>query len=64
MESAFTAIYKNGILKPLSRINLKEKQKIVLKIISSKSIVQETKGMINGNTAYLKQIAESSEFKP
>lgn len=62
MENSFTAIYKDGILKPLSKLNFKEKEKLVLKVISSKSVVQTTKGMINGNAAYLKEVAESEDL--
>lgn len=62
MEKSFAAIYKNGIFEPLNKINLKEKQKIILKILPPESIVLKTKGMINGNAAYLKSIAESEEL--
>jgi len=62
MENSFAAIYKDGIIKPLSKINFKEKQKLVLKVISSKSLVQKTKGMINANAAHLKEVAESEEL--
>ncbi|NIA30396.1 MAG: DUF104 domain-containing protein, partial [Actinobacteria bacterium] len=56
METVFTAIYKNGILKPLSKVDFEENKQVVLKIIHSGSIVKNTKGMIKGKAQFLKQI--------
>jgi predicted DNA-binding antitoxin AbrB/MazE fold protein len=62
MSVSFNAIYKNGVFEPLTKIPLKEQQKVLLKIISPRSRVNETRGMIKGNEVYLKQIAESKEL--
>jgi predicted DNA-binding antitoxin AbrB/MazE fold protein len=62
MENRFSAIYENGTFIPLSKIDFKEKQKVDLKVIPSKSVVQTTKGLIKGNTQYLRDIAESKEL--
>lgn len=62
MSISFEAIYKNGVLVPLTKIYLNEHQKVLLKIVTPRSLVNETKGMIKGNVIYLKQIAESQEL--
>jgi predicted DNA-binding antitoxin AbrB/MazE fold protein len=62
MENSFSAIYKDGVLEPLSKIDLKEQQQVKLKVLSQKSIVQATKGMIKANAEYLQQVAESEEL--
>lgn len=63
METVFTAIYKNGILKPLSKVDIEENKQVVLKIIRSDSIVENTKGMIKGKAQFLKEVAESRELE-
>lgn len=62
MQKEITAVYENGILRPLTPLNLKEHEKVNLKITRKKSVVLATKGMIQGNSKYLKEIAESEEL--
>ncbi len=62
MQKEITAVYENGILRPLTPVNLNEHQKVTLKILKKKSVVIATKGMIRGNSSYLKEIAESEEL--
>lgn len=62
MAISVEAIYKDGVLEPLTKIHLKEQQKVLLKIVFPRSLVNETRGMIKGNAAYLQQIAESQEM--
>ncbi len=54
------AIYENGILRPLKKLNLKEKEEIELKIVSN--IVAKTKGIIKIDSKLAKEIAESNEL--
>jgi predicted DNA-binding antitoxin AbrB/MazE fold protein len=62
MKNEIIAVYENGILRPLTPLDLKENQKVNLKITKRKSIVLQTKGMVQGNPKYLKEIAESEEL--
>ncbi len=62
MKKDITAIYEKGILRPLTPVELKEHQQVTLKIKNKKSIVRTTKGMVQGNPKYIKEIAESAEL--
>ncbi|MFQ5752868.1 MAG: antitoxin family protein [bacterium] len=63
MKKEIIAVYENGILRPLTPLDLKENQKVNLKIVKKKSVVLATKGMIQGNHKYIKEIAESEELE-
>jgi len=54
------AIYENGVLKPLKKLNLKEKEEVELKIVPN--IVAKTKGIIKIDPKLAKEIAESNEL--
>ncbi|RMD99919.1 MAG: DUF104 domain-containing protein [Calditrichaeota bacterium] len=58
----FKAIFKKGLLKPLSDLPLNDNEEVVLKIVSPKSIVLESRAMICGKQRYLREIAENEEF--
>jgi len=54
------AIYEEGVLKPLDKLKLKEREEVELKIISS--TVGGTKGIIKISPGLAKEIAESEEL--
>jgi len=53
------AIYENGVLKPLGKLDLEEKEEIGIKIANT---VRSTKGIIKVKRKLAKEIAESDEL--
>ena len=53
------AIYGNGILRPLEKVDLREKEEIEIKIANA---VRMTKGIIKVSPKIAKEIAESDEL--
>ena len=54
------AIYENGILKPLGKIDLKEHQKVEIIVNPKESAVDRTKGMFTADPGLVKFIAEDA----
>jgi predicted DNA-binding antitoxin AbrB/MazE fold protein len=53
------AIYENGVLRPLEKLDLEEKREIEIKIPNA---VRKTKGIIKVKQKLAKEIAESDEL--
>lgn len=53
------AIYENGIIKPLEKLDLREKEEIEIEIANA---VRKTRGIIKVNPKIAKEIAESDEL--
>ncbi len=53
------AVYKNEVLKPLEKLNLREGEKVEIEISDA---VRRTKGIIKINHKLSKEIAESDEL--
>ena len=53
------AIYENGILRPLEKVDLREKEEIEIKIANA---VRRTEGIIKVSPKIAKEIAESDEL--
>lgn len=53
------AIYENGVLRPLEKLDLEEKKEIEIKISNA---VRKTKGIIKVRPKLAKEIAESDEL--
>jgi predicted DNA-binding antitoxin AbrB/MazE fold protein len=53
------AIYENGVLRPLEKLDLEEKREIEIKIPNA---VRKTKGIIKVKQKLAKEIAESGEL--
>jgi antitoxin YefM len=62
MPEVIMAIYEKGLLRPLEELPLEERQRVRLKIIRERSVVQETKAMFKAPPQILKEIAESEEL--
>jgi len=54
------AIYENGVLKPLRKLDLREKEEIEIEIVPSR--VNKTRGIIKVNSDLAIEIAESDEL--
>ena len=57
MEIVIEAIYEKGILKPLGKLNLKEGEKVKIKI--ERSIVEQTRGVLKNKN--MEKIIEEIE---
>ncbi len=59
MQMRIKAIYKNKVLKPLKKLNLKEGEEVKIEISNA---VRKTKGIIKVDRTLAKEIAESDEL--
>ena len=62
ISEVITAIYERGMLRPLKELPLEEHQQVVLRIITTGSVVQETKAMFKVPPQILREVAESKEL--
>ncbi len=63
MLGTIEAIYENGVLKPLSPIELKEHEKVIITIEKGTSAVRASSGMFNSlDDSSINEIALSPEF--
>lgn len=58
MSLAVDAIFENGVLKPLGKIDLEEHQKVGLILSPKESAVEKTKGMFRAQPDLIRTIAE------
>ena len=56
------AIYENGILRPIEKIDLEEQQKVEIIVMQKKSAVDRTKGMFKADSDLAKFIAEDDSI--
>ena len=65
MARNIEAVYENGVLKPLSPLNLKEHEKVKLTVEEEKNSVRATSGMFSGvSNSVIDEVALSPEFVP
>jgi predicted DNA-binding antitoxin AbrB/MazE fold protein len=65
MPTNIEAVYENGVLKPLSPLNLKEHEKVKLIVEEEKNSVRATSGMFSGvSDNVIEEVALSPEFVP
>jgi predicted DNA-binding antitoxin AbrB/MazE fold protein len=65
MAKTIEAIYENGVLKPLSGLNLKEHERVKIILEKVESVARATSGMIKGlDDKIIDEIALSPEFLP
>jgi len=56
-------IYENGVFKPLKKVDLKEKEKVKIRITSEKTLAREFQGALKlDNEKIIEEIAESDEI--
>ena len=59
------AVYENGVLRPLSPLNLKEHERVKLTVEEEKNSVRATSGMFSGvSNNVIDEVALSPEFVP
>lgn len=59
---SISAVYRNGVIKPLFKVDLKENEEIEIEIKRKKSVVDEITGAIKIDPALARKIAESDEI--
>ena len=65
MPRNIEAVYEDGVLKPLSPLNLKEHEKVRLTLEEGESVARATSGMFTGlDDRTIDEIALSPEFLP
>ena len=65
MARNIEAVYENGVLKPLSPLNLKEHERVKLTVEEEKNSVRATSGMFSGvSNSVIDEVALSPEFVP
>lgn len=59
------AVYEDGVLKPLSPLNIKEHEKVTITLKERESVVRATSGIFSGlNDKTIDEIALSPKFLP
>ncbi len=65
MSRSIEVLYENGVLKPLSPLDLREHEKIRIAIVEELNPVRATSGMFRGvDDRTIEAIATSPEFLP
>lgn len=62
MSQVIEAIYENGVLKPLEKIDLKEHQKIEIFIKEKESVAKRSQGILKGDPKVIEEIAMNPEY--
>ena len=65
MSRGIEAVYEDGVLKPLTPLNLKEHEKVRLTLEEEESVVRASSGMFTGlDDRTIDEIALSPKFLP
>jgi predicted DNA-binding antitoxin AbrB/MazE fold protein len=65
MPRNIEAVYENGVLKPLSPLDLKEHERVRLTVEEGRNSVRATSGMLSGiSDSVIEEVALSPEFLP
>jgi predicted DNA-binding antitoxin AbrB/MazE fold protein len=64
MAKSIHAIYENGVLRPLEKLDLKESQRLKLILELVPSVVEETESLIRARAEVVKEVAEAEEYLP
>jgi predicted DNA-binding antitoxin AbrB/MazE fold protein len=62
MHKTIDAIYENGVIKPLERLDISESKKIKITIETTESIVASTKAIIKADPDVVLHVAVSDEY--
>jgi predicted DNA-binding antitoxin AbrB/MazE fold protein len=62
MVKTIHAIYENGVLKPLERLDLKEFQRLKLSLEILPSVVDDTQALIHARPEVVEEVAEGEEY--
>lgn len=64
MAKSIHAVYENGVLRPLEKLDLKESQRLRLILEVVPSVVEETQSLIRARAEVVKDVAEGEEYLP
>ncbi len=64
MVKTIRAVYENGVLRPLEKLDLKESQRLTLTLEVLPSVVEETQALIRAKSEVVKEVAERDEYLP
>ncbi len=64
MAKTIHAVYENGVLRPLEKLDLKESQRLKLTLEVLPSVVDETQALIRARAEVVKEVAERDEYLP
>jgi predicted DNA-binding antitoxin AbrB/MazE fold protein len=65
MSRNIEAVYEDGVLKPLSPLDLKDHERVKLTVEEERSTVRATSGMFSGiSDSVIEEVALSPEFFP
>jgi predicted DNA-binding antitoxin AbrB/MazE fold protein len=64
MVKTINAIYENGVLRPLEKLDLKESQRLKLIFEVVPSVVEETQALIRARPEVVQEVAEHEEYLP
>ena len=62
MHKTIDAIYENGVIKPLERLDISESQKIKITVETTENIVASTKAIIKADPDVVRHVAVSDEY--
>jgi len=64
MVKTIHAVYENGVLRPLEKLDLKESQRLKITLEVLPSVVEETQALIRARAEVVKEVAEREEYLP
>jgi len=64
MVKTIRAVYENGVLRPLEKLDLKESQRLKLTLEVLPSVVEETRALIRAKPEVVTEVAERDEYLP
>lgn len=62
MHKTIDAVYEDGVIKPLERLDISESQKIKITIETTESVVASTKAIIKADPEVVRHVAVSDEY--
>jgi len=64
MVKTIHAVYENGVLRPLEKLDLKESQRLKVTLEVVPSVVEETRALIRAESKVVQEVAEGDEYLP
>ncbi|MGB9629957.1 MAG: antitoxin family protein [Thermodesulfobacteriota bacterium] len=62
MHKVIEAIYENGVLKPLTRLDIKEHEKVQIIIKENTSLTKMSQGIVKGNSEVIEDVSLNPEY--
>ncbi len=64
MVKTIRAVYENGVLRPLEKLDLKESQRLTLTLEVLPSVMAKTRALIRAKSEVVMEFAERDEYLP